>query len=135
MRVGFVCHSGHLHPIAIRRDKTPADFTGTIDHDLLKHFKAGTGKIYFASDSDEICIADITPHNYAADSILDVTKGIYFLSDWISDKLEPINSWFIEKPLLFRATGCDEVAATKLCQSTTTHVNNLLVLSRFIHGK
>jgi len=82
-KVGFINHSGHLHPIAVRRERGNTDFATTIDGDYLSSFEIGFKKVYVATDSDEICISDVTPQHAHADKVGNQPAGIFYYAEWL----------------------------------------------------
>ncbi|MBF0269681.1 MAG: hypothetical protein HQL44_13940 [Alphaproteobacteria bacterium] len=132
--IGFISHSGHLHPIAVNRSHVNSNFKGTIDSDLLNTFEPGSDEIYFAQDSDEICIADISARERAIETVLSEPRGVFFMAEWLAVHLGgQINRWFLEKPFVFRSSRCIDALVKRRCMDTAVHTLNLLVISDILH--
>lgn len=132
--IGFIVHSAHLHPVAVKRSSGHAGFTTTIDGDYLSRFAPGTDKIYFATDSDELCISDITPRGYGQEYRSDQPLGIFYLAHWIQQNTTPINRWFMEKSFLFKSSGCKDEVMAACSDISRQRTANLLTLCRSLLG-
>ena len=134
-QIGLVCHSPHLHPIAIKRSAGNENFSGTIDNDYLMKFEPGSEKIYFPSSSDEILLIECSSVSYESVPMLTPPVGIYFIARWFYQHVKPINFWFTTKPMVFLSSDSDSSALIEFIQKTIDRVNSLLSIVSFIFGK
>ena len=137
-QVGIICHSCHLHPFVVKRGAGNADFKSTIDGDYMTAFPPGSPNIYFAGDSDEICIADSTNKSYKEgteeDKLAKSPAGLFFFADWLYKYNNHVNLWFLRPGFVFRKTGSDDRNVDEKRQKIAKTVDEVLRACHAING-
>jgi hypothetical protein len=130
-RIGLICHCFHLHPIAVKRSYGNEDFSVSIDTDYLSRLQPGSDKVYVATDSDEICIMELSPHDHSVcGHITGQQFGLFFLSRWIAENANPVNQWFATIPLVYKSANCQAQLVEQACRITTRAVQRAIAVCK-----
>ncbi|KAA0593738.1 hypothetical protein J2848_005918 [Azospirillum lipoferum] len=128
---GLLAHCWHLHPLMVRPGARSKGFTQTVDGDFVEAL-AGT-RMHIIRDSDEICVAELSPRNRRDDSLRDLGPfdRSRFLG-WARQWLRPVHAGLVRTPILFHDDPVDpnvlapvQAAASRIVGSLAAEVEDL----------
>lgn len=128
---GLQAHCWHLHPLMVRPGARPGGFGQTVDGDFVDAL-AGT-PMHIVRDSDEICVAELSPRNRRDDSLRDLGPFDHgrFMG-WARQWLLPVHAKLVRTPILFHDGPIDpdvltsvQAAASQVVASLAAEVEDL----------
>lgn len=100
---GFVMHSPHWYPLAIRPNRTP-ESGGSIDNDLLIRCGIAESEIEFIADSERGCflsVEDDARKMWDRDGVPDMAKARH----WYQSTVNAMTETLFKTPLVFRSSS------------------------------